>query len=350
MNAPVRFGLVGAGRIAEAYAQAFEGAGEVKVAGVADVRSEFAGALAARLGCPGFGSHETMSAACALDAVVVCTPPATHPEISRYFLRRGIHVLCEKPLSIDLRGARLMAQEARRSGAILTLASKFRHVEDVIRARRLVESGAIGEVVQVENSFTTRIDMSSRWNSDPALSGGGVLIDNGPHSVDLMRLFLGPLVDVQIVEGPRSQGLAVEETVRLFVRNARGILGSIELSWSLGKEADSYLTLYGTQGVLQLGWKESRYRQISATSSSAWIPFGSGYDKVQAFRSQIVNFAGAIRGGEDLRITIEDALAGVQVIESAYRALDDSRWTAVTAGPERLRKARTLTLVAGGRA
>jgi predicted dehydrogenase len=353
VNAPLRFGLVGAGRIAETYAQAFaslaaDGIAPIAtIAAVADVRPEAGLALARRLECPAFESYRAMSLAMsgprALDAVVVCTPPVTHPEIALHFLRRQVHVLCEKPLSIDIRSARLMAYGARRSGALLAMASKFRYAEDVIRARRLVESGAIGEIVEAENSFTSRVGMASRWNSDPALSGGGVLIDNGTHSVDLMRLFLGPLADVQVVEGARPQGLAVEETVRLFVRNGRGALGSIDLSWSVGREADSYLALYGTEGVLQIGWRESRYRR----TGGEWISFGTGYDKIQAFRSQIANFAGAVRGEEELRITMEDALASVEVVEAAYRALQGGRWTAVGARPDRLRRPRMLSLVAG---
>jgi predicted dehydrogenase len=345
---PLRFGLIGAGRIAEAYARAFEACKEARVAGVADVRPEAADALARTLGCPSFDSHLTMALGLAggnrLDAVVVCTPPVAHAAISRYFLRRGVHVLCEKPLSVDLRGARLMVHAARRSGALLSMACKFRYVEDVARARYLVASGVIGELVQAENSFTSRVGMGERWNSDPAVSGGGVLIDNGTHSVDLMRLFLGPLVEVQAVEGLRSQGLAVEETVRLFVRNAQGVLGSIDLSWSLGKEADNYLTLYGTEGVLQVGWRESRYRR---TEDPGWTSFGTGYDKAKAFSRQIDSFARAIRGEEELPITLEDALASVQVIEAAYRALHGSRWTAAAAP---VRKPRFLSLLGGQRA
>lgn len=346
MSAPLRFGLVGAGRIAEVYAPAFAGVEGAAIAAVADARTEAARALAGRLGCPAFGSYEEMSAREALDAVLVCTPPATHAEICCHFLRRQVPVLCEKPLSVDLHGARLMAAEARRSGALLTMASKFRYVEDVVRARRLVESGAIGEIVQAENRFTSRVDMSARWNSDPAVSGGGVLIDNGAHSVDLMRFFLGPLADLRVVEGPRRQGLAVEETVHLFVRNAAGALGSIELSWSVAKEADGYLTLYGTRGVIEVGWRESRWR---VAESPGWTSFGTGYDKVQAFRAQIEDFARAVRGEGEPRISLADALASVEVIEAAYRALEASRWTAVGAGTERLRRPRNLSLVAGGR-
>ncbi|HEY0513678.1 MAG TPA: Gfo/Idh/MocA family oxidoreductase [Thermoanaerobaculia bacterium] len=352
MSAPLRFGLVGAGRIADTYVQAFAGLSDLaEIAGVADVRPEAASALARRLGCPAFASHRAMSLACTLDAVVVCTPPVTHPEIALHFLRRGVHVLCEKPLSIDIRSARLMAFGARRSGALLAMASKFRYADDVIQARRLVESGAIGEIVEAENSFTSRVDMAARWNSDPALSGGGVLIDNGTHSADLMRLFLGPLADVQVVAGARVQGLAVEESVRLFVRNARGIPGSIDLSWSVSRETDAYLTLYGTEGTLQVGWRESRHRRTADAArdaaGAAWVPFGGGYDKLQAFRSQIGNFVRAARGEEELGITMEDALASVEVVEAAYRSLHAGRWTAVGAAPDRLRRPRGLALVSG---
>lgn len=348
MSEPLRFGIIGAGNIAGAYAEAFAGAHGAVLAAVADSRPEAAQALAARLGCPAFPSYAALASACPVDAVVVCTPPAMHAEAALFFLRLGIHVLCEKPLSTDLSSAWAMVGEAYRSGALLTMASKFRCVEDVAQAKRLVESGAIGEIVQAENCFTGRIDMASRWNSDPAVSGGGVLIDNGTHSVDLLRLFLGPLVDVQVVEGPRLQGLAVEESVRLFVRNRTGALGCVELSWSLAAERESYLTLHGTRGVLEIGWRQSRWRPSGA---EAWTLFGTGYDKIGAFRRQIENFARAIRGEERLLVTLEDAIASVEVIEAAYRALHGSRWTALGSAPLPFRQPepKVFDLVAGVR-
>ena len=115
--------------------------------------------------------------------------------------------------------------------------------------------------------------MSSRWNSDPEISGGGVLIDNGTHSLDLMRYFLGPLEEVQVVEGKRVQGLPVEDTVRIFVRSDQGVMGSIDLSWSINKELDSYINIYGSHGTVSVGWKESKYRQSSRPD---WIVFGKG--------------------------------------------------------------------------
>ena len=327
MKNKLKFGLIGAGSIAQAYVQAFEDCETARLVAVADVRAEAADALAEGLGCRSYDSFQALAEAeQELDAVIICTPPVTHPEISLYFLARKVHVLCEKPLSIDAVSAKRMLDAAQEHGALLTMATKFRFVEDVVRAKSIVTSGILGEIVLFENAFTSRVDMASRWNSNPAVSGGGVLIDNGTHSVDLMRYFLGPLSDVQVVEGKRSQGLDVEETVHIFVRSTGGVMGAIDLSWSINKELDSFINIYGSHGTISVGWKESRYRQ---SSSRDWVVFGKGYNKVEAFRNQINNFARSINGAEQLLITPEDALASVEVVEAAYAALRQNRWTTV---------------------
>lgn len=345
MEHRLRFGLVGAGGIAQAYAQAFQRCESSRVVAVADIRAEAARALAEGLGAQSYDSYQTMARRTKLDAVVVCTPPVTHADICQYFLEHQINVLCEKPFTLDVKSARMLRETATRAGVQLTMGSKFRYVDDVIRAKSIVTSGILGEIILFENAFTARVDMASRWNSDPAVSGGGVLIDNGSHSVDLMRYFLGPLADVQVVEGKRVQALAVEDTVRIFVHSVSGVMGSIDLSWSLNKELDSYLNIYGSHGTIVVGWKQSKYRQAS---SSDWIVFGKGYDKVQAFRSQIDNFARAILGKDMLLITAEDAVASVEAIDAAYNSLRRLQWTAV--GRRVARGVRTngqLTAVAG---
>jgi predicted dehydrogenase len=123
-------------------------------------------------------------------------------------------------------------------------------------------------------------------------------------------------------------------------------MGTIDLSWSINKELDSYINIYGSHGTVFVGWKESKYRQ---SSSRDWVVFGNGYNKVQAFRSQVNNFSKAIRGEENLLITAEDALASVEVIEAAYAALHQNHWTAVDQRPAVTRKS-PRQLRAGGNA
>ncbi|NJR48849.1 MAG: Gfo/Idh/MocA family oxidoreductase [Leptolyngbyaceae cyanobacterium CSU_1_3] len=329
----LKFGLIGAGGIAQSYGRAFERSQIAELVAVADIRPDAARAFAEPLGCQSFDSFETMADRVELDAVVICTPPVTHREISLYFVERNVHVLCEKPLSIDSQSAIDMLEAASRAGVLLTMASKFRYVQDVIRAKSLVLSGILGEIVLFENAFTSRVDMTNRWNSRPEISGGGVLIDNGTHSIDLMRYFLGPLAEVQVIEGKRIQGLSVEDTARIFIKSASGVVGNVDLSWSINKELDSYIRIYGSQGTISIGWKESKYRQ---SSSSDWVVFGTGYDKVQAFSSQIDNFSKAICREETLLITPEDSIASVEVIEAAYTSMRRNHWMGITYDSARL--------------
>lgn len=322
----MRIGLIGAGAIAQTYGQVLAQSKTAELVGVADVRSEAAAALAERMHCPAFSSPLDLVEEAQCEAVVVSTPPATHPDICTDLLRRGIHVLCEKPLAIDPELARGMVAAAEQSGAALVMASKFRHTADVIQAKSIVASGLIGDVILFENAFTSRVEMSQRWNSDPSISGGGVLIDNGTHSVDIMRYFLGPIVEIQVIEGRRVQDIPVEDTVRVFVRTVRGVMGSIDLSWSLNKDLPHYLSVYGSAGTLHVGWKEAKYRRFS---DQEWTVFGAGYDKLQAFGSQIDNFVRSIRGEEPSLITLSDALASVEVIDAAYDAMWRASWVPV---------------------
>ena len=320
---PIRFGLVGTGAIAQAYAQAFERSQKIELAAAADCRADAAEAFAEANHCLAFTSAEQMVDEMEIDAVVVCTPPATHKDVCCELLSRKIHVLCEKPLSIDSASAREILECAELNGMVFTMASKFRYVADVAVAKAIIESGLIGEIVMFENVFTGRVDMSQRWNSRPEISGGGVLIDNGTHSVDITRYFLGQLAEVQVMEGNRIQDLPVEDTVRFFARSETGVLASIDLSWSVNKEQPYFISIYGSAGTLLVGWQESKYRR---SVDQQWNVFGSGYNKVDAFVRQLENFAAAIQGQQDLVVTPADALASVEVIEAAYRGMERGNW------------------------
>ena len=95
-----------------------------------------------------------------LDAVIVATPPATHPEIACFFMERGTPVLCEKPLCVSVAEAEKMIAAAEKMGVLFTMASKFRYCDDVIKAKGILTSGVLGDVLQFENAFTAKVDMN----------------------------------------------------------------------------------------------------------------------------------------------------------------------------------------------
>lgn len=318
--------FVGTGAISNAYSLAIEGFPKLRVCAVVDVDAGRRGAAAARHGVEGFASVDELLATAHADAAVVMTPPSTHAELATKLLDRGVHVLCEKPFAIDVASAERMAESALRNDRTLMMASKFRYVADVDKAQELLEQGVIGDVLLFENAFCSRVDMTRRWNSDRDVAGGGVLIDNGSHSVDIARCLCGPLARIQAQFGRRIQPIEVEDTARILFESESGTMGAIDLSWSLQKDVTSFVRMYGTRGTLEIGWRRSRYKQ---EGDADWTAFGSGYDKVSAFRNQLEEFAATVLGTARPRITLEDAVWSVRALEAAYRSASVNKWVSI---------------------
>jgi len=322
----VNFALIGCGRIAQTHLEAIAAIPECNLLGVADTRQQATKSVADQFGCKAYKDYHQILDENHIDAVLISTPPDTHAEIATFFLDNSIHVLCEKPLAINTEEAGRMVEKAEENGCLLMMASKFRYVDDVIKAKGVVESGILGDIVLFENVFCSKVDMRNRWNSNRKVAGGGVLVDNGCHSVDIARYLLGPIAKVQAEEGKRVQNLQVEDTARLYFRTESDTMGAVDLSWSLFKERESYIDLFGTEGVLSIGWKCSKYRQSETLD---WVTFGKGYDKLSCFKKQLENFVGCIKGRELPVITATDSLESVKVIEAAYKSMSVNKWVEV---------------------
>ncbi len=325
-NAPLNFALIGCGRIAQTYLQVMSTLPECKLKGVVDIREQAAKGVANQYNCKAYTDYHDVLEGNHIEAVVICSPPNTHAEIATFFLENGVHVLCEKPFAINSEQAALMVQKAEEKDCLLMMASKFRYVEDIIKAKGIVESGILGEIILFENVFCSKVDMKDRWNSNKEIAGGGVLIDNGSHSVDIARFLLGPIGKVQTEEGKRVQKLEVEDTARLYFRTKSDVLGAVDLSWTIHKEQESYIDLFGTEGVLSIGWRCSKYRQ---SEKLHWVTFGKGYDKMAAFSAQVKNFIESIKGKAIPLINGIDGMESVKVIEAAYKSAAVNKWVEV---------------------
>lgn len=318
--------MVGAGQIGQVYLEVLRTIQEANLAAVADSKSETVTAATEAYGVIGYASVGEMLRGMEIDAVVICTPPATHAEIARECLERSVHILCEKPLALSSEEAEGMIRAAEERGLLLMMASKFRYVPEVMKAKGVITAGVLGEIISFENAFCSYVDMRRRWNSVPTTSGGGVIIDNGTHSADIVRYLLGPIREVLVARGRTAQDIEVEDTTCILVKTMSGALGVIQLSWSYNRHLDSFISVYGTSGTLHVGWKGMRYRLVDKAD---WVEFGNGYNKVDAIRAQMLNFVHSVQGVERPLISPEDALASVKVVEAAYRSVDLNRWEGV---------------------
>jgi predicted dehydrogenase len=309
------------GRIAADYLTVLDGADYATVVALVEPDPDRRARLSASRPEPVFAGFDP-AAIPELDAALVLSPPAAHEAGSIAAVDAGLHVFCEKPLATRPDSARRMLERAAQRERILMMASKFRFTADVAEARRLVRDGAIGTVLRFHNAFRSEVPMRDRWNSDPDVSGGGVLIDNGTHAVDLARFLLGDVARVHATVLSPIQRLRVEDRVRIEFATGSGATGDIELSWSDPGGQAWLCELEGTRGSIAIGWRASHLVDASGKRE----PFGSGYDKHQAFDAQLRHFQAVTRGLEAARIDDRDALASVDFVAACYRSIAERGW------------------------
>lgn len=259
-------------------------------------------------------------------AAVVCTPPGSHREVVSALIDAGVHVLVEKPLAATSASARDLVSRAKERGVVLQTAAKFLQMASIARARQLIDDGAIGRLVRVENTFAGVLDPSKDWHGDVAVSGGGVLMDNGPHSINVITALAGPVDAVRTVSMERRQGAAVEDAIELELR-CGAATGHIVLSWNEGIRAPIARAV-GTDGTLVLDWKGQHIERGGAIEPFD-VDGASGYDKVGCFEGVLRSFAAAI-AEPPAEAADPDGARVLAVIEAAYRSGAGGAWEAVS--------------------
>ncbi len=322
----MRTAIIGLGNAGRLHLESLRTLEDHQVAAVCDP-SPAAREHALSLGVPAFSSFDRLLAETELDAVTIAAPPGDHADMTIAALDHGLHVLCEKPLALTTRDALAMLRTASRLERHVLLATKFRHVPELSAARSLIASCELGDPITFEIRFSSAVEMGERWNARRHLSGGGVLIDNGSHAFDLVSFLFGRIRRVQAVLLKPIQSLEVEDSATVLLQVRDGIVGRIDLSWSLATGQDAYLTVHCSKGSIEIGWQNSRYRK----GQGDWEPIGGRYDKVDAHGRMHDAFAGAIAAPPEASpwITPVECLLTVAAVESAYRSVHSGGWERV---------------------
>ena len=326
-----RIGIIGLGRAGSIHLEALQALPGARVVAVCDA-SQAARQRAETAGIAAYETLDAMLASAEMHGVVVCTPPADHAAISLLCLSRGLHVLCEKPLALTTWDVLTMLQAANQARRKVLVASKFRHVPEVIRARTLLAAGELGEPVSFEISFCSPVDMRERWNSQPALSGGGVIVDNGCHALDIVSFLFGSIRRVHATRLKSLQSMPVEDSAALQVWAGDGVVGQVDLSWSLATPRDSYLVVHGSRGSIEVGWRGARLKRVGHD----WREIGGPYDKIGAHRAMHDRFVASIDNGSEPWISASECLQAVAAVDAAYRSLESgsTEWVAIQGARE----------------
>lgn len=230
--ARVRFGVVGVGGIGRHHAEVATQVEELELAAVADVAYERAKEVAERLNVRAYESFLDMLEKEQLDAISVCTPHPTHAEVAVEAMKRGVHVLTEKPMAATVSQCLTMIREARKRGAKLGVVFQNRFEPRLRRAKSIVVSGGLGDVYRGLLRYGTYRDMayfaSAAWRGRWATEGGGVLINQAVHFIDIFLWLLDRRpVEVFAYAGTLGHDIEVEDlasAVVLFGNECQGLI------------------------------------------------------------------------------------------------------------------------------
>lgn len=347
----VRAAMVGCGAIARWHLDSIERATvPISVTAAVDPVTERARSLAERARCDWYPTLEAAIGAGEVDAAIVAVPHDRHEEVATRALARGLHVLLEKPLAPTVEAARriLDAAEAARAecGAVFMVAENAQYWPEVRTVRRLIEEGAVGEVVTARAAtFFPALDdfygpQSSGavedgterrpWRFDRQAAGGGVVIDTGSHWLRPLRRWLGEADEVVAALGYRHPGMEGESLCRALIRFASGTVAAFDAMLATGPVSDQPLfTVTGTEGELTVG-------------GSGWVTLWDGTDPrgtrigerggyLLSYEGQFADFARAVLEGSAPEAPAEDAMGELRLALAMYRSAETGRWEKVWA-------------------
>jgi predicted dehydrogenase len=254
------------------------------------------------------------------DAALVAVPNVLHAPISIELLRRGIHVLSEKPMAITVEGCRKMVEASRETDSVLTVGHHKRFVPSIRKAKDLLDEGSIGTV----RSITGSMGLPRTWRSrtgfhlDPSRAGGGVLIDSGVHLIDLVIWLIGSMNVLSSCLLPH--GNPVEQDAKVEFLTASGAVGV--LRFSDRAVLPNVMRIEGDRGFLEFDTYDRPSLKVFAESTRLCRRVGSvvlTWPTTSPYQAQIEHFVRRVRGIQPMiSYEVEDAMQAVSAVMRAY--------------------------------
>lgn len=330
----MRVGIIGAGLQGGRRARAIKESGDELVM-IADLEFERAKNLAEAMKCQATDKWERIAANEDIEAVVICTPPHLHETMSLAALRQGKHVLCEKPLARSVEEARRMVDTAGDNGVKLKCGFNHRHHPGMVQAREWFDSGNIGEInfIRCRYGIGGRPDYEKDWRMNPEISGGGQLMDQGMHVIDLCRWFLGDFTRIYGITATSYWDIApLEDNAFVLLHTEKGQTAQFHVSWTEWKNQFSF-EIFGKDGYITVEGLGGSYGTERATlgKRAALEPFREetiefrGEDK--SWLAEWREFTAAIKDDREPLGNGDDGLEALRVVRTIYESADARQYT-----------------------
>src|SRR5829696_2647022 len=353
----LRFGILGCGVIGPHHAKAIAGLQSAELVAVADVVPQLAQEVAEQTRCSYYASLEEMLSGVDLDAVCVCTPSGMHAEGAITALEAGKHIVVEKPVDVTLQAADRLIEVQRATGRRVAVVSQHRFDAATQAVHEALARGKFGRLTSGSADVrwwrSQSYYDSGGWRGTWELDGGGVLINQAIHSIDLLQWLMGQVVEVTAYTGLIAhERIEVEDTAVAILKFAGGALGTIVATTSAYPGLTSRISVHGDRGSAIIDDDELVYfhaagveqegKSYGGGENQAWqvmqkygeVASGSGTGAdpgglSMAHRDQIMDFVEAIREDREPSINLEDGRKPLAIIQGIYES-------ARTGGPVRI--------------
>lgn len=321
---PLRVAIIGCGVIGQKRANAL---GEARLVACADTILDRARSLAHGRSAIATSDWREIIDRDDVDVVIVATINSMLAEISAAALAAGKHVLVEKPAARNVAELDLVIEAQRQSDSLVHVGFNHRYHPALQKSYEIVLSGELGEMMFVRGRYGHggRIGYDKEWRANPALSGGGELIDQGVHLIDLARRFLGELTDVRGQASTFFWDMPVDDNAFLHLRNAGGQTAFLHASCTEWKNLFS-LEVYGRGGKLDIGGLGGSYGTEQLTWYRMLPEMGPPVAQTWEFpgpdgswQTELAEFFDDIRLGRSPSASLADARAALSIVERIYK-------------------------------
>lgn len=323
----IKVGIIGYGKMGQIRHEAISASGLASVVAIMDPQTKIK-----KTGIQIFNSPGDLINDPAIDAVFICTPNNLNKSLTVQSLNAGKHVFCEKPPAFTAKEMEEVIQAEKASGKKLMYGFNHRHHDSVIELNKMVDSGIYGKVLWMRGRYGKSVDKSfySNWRSKKDLAGGGILIDQGIHMLDLMLMLAGDFDDVHAFVSNLYWNLEVEDNVFAILKNKRGVVASLHSTMTQWRHLFSLeiffekgyivinglLTSSGTYGRETMTIAKNRTTAPAATWSDEEHLY---FDINNSWKYEVQHFMDAIDTNGEIKIgNSNDALKLMRLIDKIY--------------------------------
>lgn len=335
----VKFALVGCGAIGKVHAHVINALPNATLSAIVDVNEESGRAVAQQYGCKYYSRYEDMLKAADVDAVSVCVPPVLHSPITIAAAKAKKHVICEKPIEVNLERARAMVDACDENGVKFGVIMQHRFDKPILLLQKAIADGRLGRVLwgssktiwyRNENYFANPQRASVKYE------GGGALISQAIHYIDLLMCILG---DVKSVSGKCRKLLhhqiESEDVGVADIEFMNGAIGTVEGTTAAYPGLFAELCVYGEKGSVIIrndyllsyylvSGPDAEFEALLNPEKANALNTSPAVDET-AHSLQYMDFVDAVLTGRQPKVTGEDGLKGLRLVKAIYQSSDEKR-------------------------